>query len=109
MEVNGTVADFLRGLNLTDNLDKSLGNINNEEETKKLLAERIEKDIQQYLDDSFEENPVVVIDGDDAYVTCKGKRLVTTMFYCLVFNNQGVVTKELFDSFAEEYKKPTGD
>lgn len=94
---------------LSDVIDGEVKNINSADETKKLLATRIEKDIQQYLDDSFEEKPVVIIDGNDAYVTYEGKRLVTTMFYCLVFNNQGIVTKELFDAFAKEYEKPTGD
>ena len=94
--LNGGLAE-----NLGDILEEEIRDVNSGDEAKKLLASRIENDIQQYLDISFEEKPVVIIDGNDAYVTYDGKRMLTTMFYCLVFNNQGTVTRELFDAFSK--------
>ena len=96
---------LLKGKSLEDIFQQGLGEINQDDDVKKVLAERIESDIQKYVDDTWHgEKPIVKVIGDDAYVICFGRKMKPIMFYSCVFNNLGVVTKDLFVSLSEEYE-----
>jgi len=101
MDVNlkGTVGDFLKSMNVLGGID----HVNEEEETKKLLASKIEEDIQQYLPDIADiwgdETVVVKIKGDDAFVVWRDHWMPTMDFYQLVFKNSGIVEPKDFEPY----------
>lgn len=104
---NKTLGDFLKDLNLTEDLEASLNHINETDEIKKRLAASIEQDIQQYLPDVADiwgdETVRVTLKGDDAFVVWKDCEMPTIDFYKLVSLNGGVVTPDDF----KKYKKYT--
>jgi hypothetical protein len=105
MELNQdkTFGEFLKELNITDNLDESLGHINEEDSVKKRLAMCIEEDIQQYLPDIGaiwgDESVVVKIKDDLAYAVWREHWMPTTDFYKLVYENGGVVEPKDFEKY----------
>lgn len=100
------INNLLRGKSLEDIFQQGLEEINQDDDVKKVLAARIESDIQQYVDAETwgEEKPVVEVIGDDAYVVCFGRKMPPIMFYCCVFNNLGKVTKDLFIALSNNYE-----
>ena len=101
----GTFGDFLKKLNITDDLDGSVKSLNQSDETKMLLASKIEEDIQQYLPDVAaiwgEESVVVRIKDDCAYAVWKDHWMPTIDFYKLVYVNNGTITPEDFKKYGE--------
>ena len=99
----GTFGDFLKKLNITDNLDESLSHINEEDSVRRKLAARIEDDIQKYLPDIGaiwgDESVVVKIKDDLAYVVWREHWMPTTDFYKLVYENGGVVEPKDFENY----------
>lgn len=97
-----TFEEFLKGLNLTENVEMSLEHINEEDIVKKQLALSIERDIQQYLGDKDiwgnEKITVAVVD-DDAFVVWKNYRMPTIDFYKLVSLNGGLVKPDDFEKY----------
>ena len=86
-----------------DLFDEKLDTINQEEETKRLLASKIEEDIQQYLPDIDaiwgDETVRVKIKGDDAYAVWRDHWMPTIDFYQLVFKNSGIVEPKDFEAY----------
>ena len=93
----GTFGDFLKGIGVTEDLDKSLDHINEQEDVKALLAKKIEEDIQQYLSD--EEGVVVRVKDDIAYVVWNDHWMPTIDFYQFVYKNSGKVEKKDFENY----------
>ena len=95
--VNKTFGDFLKDLGVTENLEKSLDHINEEEDVKTLLAKKIEEDIQKYF--SGEESVVVKVKDDMAYVVYDDHWMPTIDFYQFVYKNSGTVNPEDFENY----------
>jgi hypothetical protein len=92
-----TFGDFLKDLGVTENLEKSLDHINEEEDIKTLLAKKIEEDIQKYF--SGEESVVVKVKDDKAYVVYDDHWMPTIDFYQFVYKNSGTVNPEDFENY----------
>lgn len=92
-----TFGDFLKDLGVTENIDKSLDHINEEEDIKTLLAKKIEEDIQKYF--SGEESVVVKVKDDKAYVVYDDHWMPTIDFYQFIFKNSGTVEPKDFEGY----------
>ena len=92
-----TLEDILSGA------EAEAKSLNQSDETKMLLASRIEEDIQQYLPDISaiwgDENVVVKVKGDDAFVVWREHWMPTIDFYKLVYENGGVVEPKDFEKY----------
>lgn len=93
-----SIDELLKGLGIAETLDSGLNHINEDEETKKRLAKRIDDDIRQYVsEDDWEDEPVCVKIKDGlAYVVWKDCWIPTVEFYRLVLENGGKVGKTAF-------------
>lgn len=96
-------ADLLAGKDLQEIIENGLGDINQESDVKKLLAEKIESDIQQYLPDIGaiwgDEAVVVKVKDDKAYAVWNDHWMPTIDFYQLVYKNGGVVKPKDFENY----------
>ena len=83
--------------------DAEAKSLNQSDETKMLLASRIEEDIQQYLPDVADiwgdEKVTVKVKGDDAFVVWREHWMPTVDFYKLVYENGGVVEPKDFENY----------
>ena len=98
-----TFGDFLKDIGVTDDLDKSLGSINDQEDTRALILRSIEKDIQQYLPDIAaiwgDETVVVKVKDDCIYAVWRDHWMPTPDLYKLVYENGGVVEPKDFEKY----------
>ena len=82
--------------------DAEAKSLNQSDETKTLLASRIEEDIQQYLPDVADiwgdEKVSVKVNGDDAFVVWREHWMPIIDFYKLVYENGGVVEPKDFEN-----------
>ena len=92
-----TFGDFLKDLGVTENLEKSLDHINEEEDVKTLLPKKIEEDIQKYF--SGEESVIVKVKDDKAYVVYDDRWMPTIDFYQFVYKNSGKVNPDDFENY----------
>ena len=92
-----TLEDILNGA------DAEAKSLNQSDETKMLLASRIEEDIQQYLPDVADiwgdEKASVKVKGDEAFVVWREHWMPTVDFYKLVYENGGVVEPKDFENY----------
>ena len=97
-----TLGDFLQDIGGAEELKGRIDHPNDSDETKMLLASRIEEDIQQYLPDTADiwgdELVRVEIVEDNAFVVWKDYKMPTTAFYSIVLKNGGVVEPKDFES-----------
>ena len=92
-----TLEDIIGGL------DDNVKSLNQSDETKMLLASKIEEDIQQYLPDVAsvwgDESVVVRIKDDLAYAVWGDHWMPTIDFYKIVYENGGVVEPKDFERY----------
>lgn len=92
-----TLEDILNGA------DAEAKSLNQSDETKMLLASKIEEDIQQYLPDIADiwgdEKVVVKVKDDNAFVVWRDHWVPTVDFYKLVYENGGVVEPKDFENY----------
>lgn len=98
-----TFGDFVKDLDITDDLDKSIEHINDEEYVKRRLISCMEEDIQQYLPDIADiwgdDNVRVEIKDGNTFVVGKGHYMPIADFYKCVYENGGVVEPKDFERY----------
>ena len=98
-----SILDLFKSKDFGKDLDKHLDDINQDEEVEKLLGEKIEADIQQYIGEkggfTGDERVTVIVDNDKAYVAWNAHWMPTIEFYRFVTKNGGYVKKEDFKKY----------
>ena len=98
-----SILDLFKSKDFGKDLDNRLNDINQDEEVEKLLGEKIESDIQQYIGEkggfTGDDRVTVIVDKDRAYVAWNAHWMPTIEFYRFVTRNGGYVKKEDFKNY----------